>query len=232
MYNFLLNNGYIFSIIIFALEIALLTLFILKYLKYKRLFILVAIVISVEAIYNSLIVVLSALLNSDMIHSQGFEVASKVKYILNGALMPLLIVLCVDLLNIRGRNKYIILTITLVLVILGVIEGSFTKLEIETVGTVSRYVLSASTPKWVMPVYLIIMLVSILSVMVCGTLLLTRKNNSYILVGGLIMFTFETVTHIHPTISVFSYLITILAEFFLLSFIYIHIISFKENKNV
>lgn len=206
-------------------------LLILKYNKYKKLYILLMSIISFGLFYDAFIVFLSGVLKLSIIETEFFKTVSLFRFIFHGALIPLNIMICEEVLNVNRKKLwyYLIGLLTFILSIVGIYQGALTKLEIFSFKNINRYVSSSETPTYIQIISMIITIFPMIPPIIVGIILMFKRKNPHLFLSAILMFTIAAIGGGIKSLKDYNFFISMIGEIFMVIFYYLYVI--KEESN-
>eukprot|EP00833_Pecoramyces_ruminatium_P007231 jgi/Orpsp1_1/1181263/evm.model.c7180000076504.1 len=183
-----------------------------EYKIIKANYILFMALISFGLFYDALIISLSGILSLSIIKSNMFKFLSSFRYIFHGISVPLLFLVCEGHLPKKEKRHLLIIILTLAFIVIGIIQGIFTNLEIIKTGLINRYASSSNTPGWVLLFSAMVTIIPMIYLLVVGFIISLKKKNSYILVGSLFMFIFAALGGSLKSVREYNYFISMIGE--------------------
>ena len=206
--------GIIIYIIISKLTIS-------HYLNNKDIIIIFFLIEIFGLIYDGAIILLGFLMSDSVL-----LFFNRLRFILHGILVPLLILFSGYALNATGKYFYIHLGILIILSIIGMIAGIITKLKIVEDATLKRYTFDEDMSSFIMITFTLMNIGSVLYMIVVGVFLLITRKEYFFFLAGLFMLIFSA---IGPSIgkSELNYLLSMYGEVLMIIFLYLF---FKKNR--
>lgn len=228
----LTNSDMVLSLVFAILDFLMCLILLWKGIQDKKAYVVEMSLIAFGLFYDAFICALSGLLPEATIETQGFKAVSLMRYILHGLLIPLLFPICGY--QIQSKKKvwiYIGYALCFVFMVLGVLQGCFTKLELHEVGRINRYVTSADTPSWVKPINMLITIFPIIPLIATGIYVWIKRKRPYLFLSGILMFIFAALGGAIKDLKDLNFLISMVGEVFMTLFFLIHVI-FDERHPV
>ena len=205
--------GIIIYIIIFKLTIS-------YYINNKDIILICFLIEIFGLIYDGGIILLGFLMSDSVL-----IFFNRLRFILHGILVPLLILFSGYAINATGIYFYIHLGILIILSIIGMIAGIITKLKIVEDVILKRCTFDEEMTSFIMISFNVMNIGSVLYMIVIGVLLLIRRKQYFFFLAGLFMLIFSA---IGPAIGKpeLNYLLSMYGEVLMIIFLYLF---FKEN---
>ena len=190
------------------------------YLNNKEIILIFFLIEIFGLIYDGAIILLGFLMSDTIL-----IFFNRLRFILHGILVPLLILFSGYAINAKGKYFYIHLGILIVLSIIGMIAGIITKLKIVEDVVLKRCTFDEDMTSFTMITFNVMNIGSVLYMIVVGVLLLIRKKEYFFFLSGLFMFIFSA---IGPAIGKpeLNYLLSMYGEVLMIIFLYLF---FKNN---
>lgn len=175
--------------------------------------------------YDAFICALSGTLPMESIQTETFKVFSLFRYILHGALIPLLFTICAQALHLNKTWQIVGIALTLVVSVLGILQGCFTDLELHEVANITRYVSSSNTPKWAEMINRIITIFPMIPLLITGIVVLIKEKKPWLLLSGALMFLFAALGGAVPAFREYNFVISMVGEVFMLAFFVVYVLT-------
>ena len=187
MRAFLLTSCPFLVWVIAAIE-ALLAVLALRSWKGSRkpLFLLTALV-AFGLFYDALILALGGVMKEGAL----LLTLSRLRFVLHGALIPLLFPICAYALDFNKTWKTIVWVFTGVLIVLGIAEGFATDLAVQHVAGIVRCTSGEGTPSWAKAVSGVLSYGTVVPLIVAGVVVWVRQKTPYLFLAGFLMFAFS-----------------------------------------
>lgn len=138
--------------------------------------------------YDALILALGAFLGD----SSLLKTLSLPRYMLHGALIPLLLPLCAKALDAKKPVLRLVGIVTAVLMLLGLVAGSKMKLKAVKAAGITRFVPDLiKTPRWANRLLVVLSFAPTLVLIATGIVLWKKKNQKELTLSGLFMMVFS-----------------------------------------
>lgn len=176
---------------LFVVILAVFFIFILyKAIKTKyKLFVLVCI-ICFGLLFDSTIILLGNFIGEQ---ASVLKVLSSARFILHGALVPLNLVMCAYILDVKKPAIYIWWCITIVIMLVGIAAGFAIDLVVDKSAGIIRYAASSNSPMWANMTIILLSFATIVPVVVCGIIQIVKKRDCYLFFAGFLMFVFSVI---------------------------------------
>ena len=205
--------GIIIYIIIFILTI-------LEYLIKKELILIFFLAEIIGLIYDGTIILLGFSMSDNVL-----LFFNKLRFILHGFLVPLLILFSGYALNLEGRKKLYNSIVSLLLSIIGIIVGIVTKLEIVN-SILKRCTFSRDESKFVKIIFSLMNIGCVIYMIVAGIILYVKRRDYLFFLSGFCMFIFSAIGPATGN-SDLNYLLSMYGEVLMIIFLYLF---FKKNE--
>lgn len=179
--------------------------------------------------YDALICSLSGTLPLSAIETNGFKIVSLFRYILHGALIPLLFTICAQALHLKKVWQIVGIALTIVVSILGILQGCFTDLELLEVAHITRYVSSENTPRWANSLNRVITIFPMIPLLATGIAVVIKEKKPWLLLSGALMFLFAALGGAVPAFRNYNFVISMIGEVFMLGFFVVYVITEKNE---
>lgn len=187
--------------------------------------------ITLGLFYDAFIVSLGGVLGHSIIESGFFKFLASLRYVLHGGLIPLLFLICEEVLKPQNKLWFkIVLSITIIFSLLGIIEGFLVKLELVETGVISRYAASDLTEKWVMKSSNIITILSIIPIIIVGIVIYIKRKIPYLFLGGSSMFIFAALGGAISKLREYNFFVSMIGEVSMSLFYYIYILNDNDQE--
>ena len=184
MRAFLLNNLPVFLWAMAGFQLAMLILFVTKYMRHKKSLYLLAGLVTVGLFYDALMLSLGSMVND----SQCFAAFSRMRFVSHGMLIPLLFPICAEALDFRKKGKTVVWVITAAFMAGGLAESIATVLGVSEIGGVLRYAATDATPAWASTFSLGISIGAVIPVMIAGIAVWIKQKTPTLFLAGFLMF--------------------------------------------
>lgn len=172
--------------IITAIHILFLALIVSRYAKTKQPIFLLTGMICFGLLYDALILALG----SFMAEGPLLLALSRMRYVLHGALIPLIYAICACALNLNGWKKTAVWGLTGILSVLGIADGCIRTLGVAEVAGVCRYI-SLSAPAWAETVNTFLTFGTVIPLMIVGIFVWIKQKTPRLFLAGFLMFAFS-----------------------------------------
>ena len=150
---------------------------------------------------------------------------NRLRFILHGILVPLLILFSAYALKSTGRVFSVQLIILIILSIIGMIAGIIAKLKLVEDAVLKRYTFNEDKTSLIMIIFNVMNIGSVLYMIVVGVLLLIRSKEYYFFLAGIFMLIFSAIGPAIGKIEL-NYLLSMYGEVLMVVFLYLF---FKNN---
>jgi len=150
---------------------------------------------------------------------------NRLRFILHGILVPLLILFSAYALKSTGRVFSAQLIILIILSIIGMIAGIIAKLKLVEDAVLKRYTFNEDKTSLIMIIFNVMNIGSVLYMIVVGVLLLIRSKEYYFFLAGIFMLIFSAIGPAIGKIEL-NYLLSMYGEVLMVVFLYLF---FKNN---
>lgn len=221
----------LFTILFAIMDLGISLLIISKYKKYKKLYILLMSLIGLGLFYDAFIVSLGGIFTQSAMESGFFKFLASLRYILHGGLIPLLFLICEEVLKPQNKIWFkIALCITILFSLLGIIQGCLTKLELVKIGVISRYTSSDLTKEWVKKTSRFVTITSVIPIIIVGIIIFIKRKIPYLFLGGISMFIFAALGGAISAFKKYNFFISMIGEILMILFYYIYVLKDQKEE--
>ena len=172
--------------VISALELFFTVLLFSRYLKNKNIIFLLSGLICVGLTYDALILALGTVMKEGSV----LLALSRMRYVLHGGLIPLIFAICAYALDLKGVWKTAVWILTVILIVLGIADGTVRVIGPTTVAGVCRYA-SVSAPAWADIVNSLLTFGTVIPMMAAGIIVWKKQKTPYLFLSAFLMFLFS-----------------------------------------
>lgn len=172
--------------VISALELFFTVLLFSRYLKNKNIIFLLSGLICVGLTYDALILALGTVMKEGTV----LLALSRMRYVLHGGLIPLIFAICAYALDLKGVWKTAVWILTVILIVLGIADGTVREIGPTTVAGVCRYA-SVSAPAWADIVNSLLTFGTVIPMMAAGIIVWKKQKTPYLFLSAFLMFLFS-----------------------------------------
>ncbi len=196
--------------------------------KAKRTLNILASIVSVGLSIDAFIIAIGAFIGE----GQFLKTISQFRYILHGALVPLLIPIAFYTLEIHGKNKKIALWITTsVVTSCGIVMGIVTITEPVYYAGILRYGQANTTNQFAKIVNLILSFGGVIPLIVIGIIHLIKNKSPFLMISGLVMFIFSAIAPATGNMDL-NFITTMIGEDLMVFFFGIELIKANKRKRL
>ena len=116
---------------------------------------------------------------------------SRLRFVLHGALIPLLFAICAYALDFNKTWKTIVWVFTGLLIVLGIAEGFATDLAVQHVAGIVRCTSGEGTPSWAKTVSGVLSYGTVVPLIIAGVIVWVRQKTPALFLAGFLMFAFS-----------------------------------------
>jgi hypothetical protein len=116
---------------------------------------------------------------------------SRLRYLSQGVLIPLLLPICAEALDFGKKPRLIVWILTAALMIVGLAGTFVTVLEPKKIAGVCRYAVSDATPSWARMFSRLLSFGTVIPLILTGIALIVKKKSPALFLGGFLMFVFS-----------------------------------------
>ena len=116
---------------------------------------------------------------------------SRLRFVLHGALIPLLFAICAYALDFNKTWKTIVWVFTGLLIALGIAEGFATDLAVQHVAGIVRCTSGEGTPSWAKAVSGVLSYGTVVPLIIAGVIVWVRQKTPALFLAGFLMFAFS-----------------------------------------
>ncbi len=186
MRDFLMRHGLWAVRALCTLEFAFGLLLLRAYLKKKRVILLLMACMSFGLFYDALVLSVGNHLGHSALH--GF---SRLRFVFHGMLLPLMLPICAEALDLPKPAKRAVGVLTAVLMAAGAVCGFRTDLEETEIAGIMRCFSSEATPAFAEKFLMMLSSGGAAALLLSGLAVWIRKKNPLLFIGALLMFVFE-----------------------------------------
>ena len=172
--------------VITVAELVFTSLLFTRYAKTKNIIFLLSGLICVGLTYDALALALGSFLTEGAL----FAAISRLRYVLHGALIPLLFLICGYALNAKGLWKTAVWVLTGILTVLGIADGCIRQLGVANVAGICRYI-SLSAPAWAEIVNSLLTFGTVIPMMIVGIVVWVKQKTPHLFLSAFLMFAFS-----------------------------------------
>ena len=173
--------------IISAIHVLFMILLFTKYAKTKNILFLLSGLLTFGLFYDAMILALGSVMQE----STAFFILSKLRYILHGALIPLIFALCAYALKAKGFWLKAVWGLTIVLSVLGIADGCIRELTVQTVAGVCRYADAGTAPAFFQLINNLLTFGTVIPLMIVGIVVWVKQKTPFLFLAGFLMFAFS-----------------------------------------
>ena len=137
--------------------------------------------------YDALILALGGVLREGAL----LLTLSRLRFVLHGALIPLLFAICAYALDFNKTWKTIVWVFTGLLIVLGIAEGFATDLAVQHVAGIVRCTSGEGTPSWAKAVSGVLSYGTVVPLIIAGVIVWVRQKTPALFLAGFLMFAFS-----------------------------------------
>jgi len=152
----------------------------------KPLYLLTALV-AFGLFYDALILALGGVMKEGAL----LLTLSRLRFVLHGALIPLLFAICAYALDFNKTWKTIVWVFTGILIALGIAEGFATDLAVQHVAGIVRCTSGEGTPAWASAVSGVLSYGTVVPLIIAGVIVWVRQKTPALFLAGFLMFAFS-----------------------------------------
>lgn len=186
MRNFLIGNGPLVVGTLLLVEASVLVLLLREHRASKAPMVLCMALVTAGLLFDGAVILLGRWL------PEGFlKVLSMGRYLFHGLCMPLLLMISVYALGLKGTVVKVFWGLAAVLMALGAAAGLMTKLNVVDFAGFVRCTGSDATPKWADSYLSILSVAMVIPLILVGVWLMIKKKGPFLFLSGLFMFVFS-----------------------------------------
>ena len=210
--------------IITAVHLVLMIVLFGSYARRREILFLLSGLVVLGLFYDALILSLGTLLDEGPL----LAALSRARFVLHGALIPLLFMICAYALVLNARWTKIMWCFTAVLIVLGIAEGFAVDLAAQHVAGVVRYTSGDGTPAWAQAVSGLLSYGTVVPLIVAGVIVWAKQKTPALFLSGFLMFLFSA---LGPATGNFDliFFISMFGEIFMALFFLIYA-RYKANS--
>lgn len=158
----------------------------IQYSKTKNIIYFLTGLLTIGLTYDGLILALGCFMKEGAF----FAILSRMRYVLHGALIPFIYVICAYALNWKGKLLKAAWIFTGIFVVLGFADGCVEQLAVKEVANVTRYI-SVYAPSWAELVNTFLTFGTVIPMMIAGVVVWKKQKTPYLFLSGALMFLFS-----------------------------------------
>lgn len=176
--------------VITVFHLVIIVLSFIQFSKTKNILFLLTALVAIGLFYDALVCALGGVTASVELISG----LSRARFVLHGALIPLLLPICLYSLGWKKKAQIIVWIITAVIIIAGIAEGFATVLDFKEIGGVIRFTgNSLLTPAWANAISSVLTYGAVAPLIVAGIVTWIQKKGPHLFLSGLLMFAFSAI---------------------------------------
>jgi uncharacterized membrane protein len=157
-----------------------------RFYKTKNIIYFLTGLLTIGLTYDGLILALGCFVRE----GEFFAFLSRLRYILHGALIPFIYIICAYALDFKGKWLKAAWIFTAIFVILGFADGCVEQLALKEVANVTRYI-SVYAPAWAELVNTFLTFGTVVPMMIAGVIVWKKQKTPYLFLSGALMFLFS-----------------------------------------
>ncbi len=216
MRNFLIGNGPLVVGTLLLVEASVLVLLLREHRASKAPMVLCMALVTAGLLFDGAVILLGRWL------PEGFlKVLSMGRYLFHGLCMPLLLMISVYALGLKGTAVKVFWGLAAVLMALGAAAGLMTKLNVVDFAGFVRCTGSDATPKWADSYLSILSVAMVIPLILVGVWLMIKKKGPFLFLSGLFMFAFSALGPATGNVDLI-FLIGMIGEMLMVLFFLLH----------
>ena len=216
MRNFLIGNGPLVVGTLLLVEASVLVLLLREHRASKAPMVLCMALVTAGLLFDGAVILLGRWL------PEGFlKVLSMGRYLFHGLCMPLLLMISVYALGLKGTAVKVFWGLAAVLMALGAASGLMTKLNVVDFAGFVRCTGSDATPKWADSYLSILSVAMVIPLILVGVWLMIKKKGPFLFLSGLFMFAFSALGPATGNVDLI-FLIGMIGEMLMVLFFLLH----------
>lgn len=172
--------GWILVIVMAVAQLVIFFSLLKKYLYSRKHVCLYMMFLALALFYEAAAVGIGRFLGTDTL----LEILNRIRYILHGLMMPLLLPVCAYAAEMKDSGKRVIWIVMLICIIAGTVAGRFTRLEPVTAAGTLRYAAAESTPFWVTAINTYLSLGMTVPVVITGIIMIFKAKTLWMFLAG------------------------------------------------
>ncbi len=186
MRNFLVGNGPLVVGALLLVEAAVLVLLLREHRASKAPMVLCMALVTAGLLFDGAVILLGRWLPEGLLRTLSLG-----RYLFHGLCMPLLLMISVYALGLKGTAVKVFWGLAAVLMALGAAAGLMTKLNVVDFAGFVRCTGSDATPKWADSYLSILSVAMVIPLILVGVWLMIKKKGPFLFLSGLFMFAFS-----------------------------------------
>ena len=186
MRDFLIGNGPLVVSGLLFIEAAVLVGLLWEHKRAKKPMVLCMALVTAGLLFDGAVILLGRSLPEGML-----RVLSMGRYLFHGLCMPLLLMITVYTLGIKGKVTKVFWVVAGILMALGAAAGLLTKLNVVDFAGFVRCTGSEATPKWADSYLSVLSVAMVVPLILGGLWLMIKKKGPFLFLSGLFMFAFS-----------------------------------------
>lgn len=172
--------------IITAVHVVFMALLFSQYRKTKQTIFILTFDIAFGLFYDAFVLALGTVLPAGGLLS----ILSRLRYVFHGMLIPLIFAICAYALDFKGLALKLVWAFTGVLIALGIADGCFRQIGVETVAGVTRYA-SVYAPAWAEIINSLLTFGTVIPMMIVGVIVWVKQKTPHLFLSAFLMFAFS-----------------------------------------
>ena len=186
MRDFLIGNGPLVVGALLLIEAAVLVALLREHKRAKAPMVLCMALVTAGLLFDGAVILLGRWLPEGLL-----KVLSMGRYLFHGLCMPLLLMISVYALGLKGTAVKVFWTIAIVLMALGAVAGLMTNLQVVDFAGFVRCTGADATPKWADKYLSVLSVAMVIPLILVGIWLTIKQKGLFLFLSGLFMFAFS-----------------------------------------
>ena len=216
MRNFLIGNGPSVVGMLLLVEAAVLVLLLREHRASKAPMVLCMALVTAGLLFDGVVILLGRWLPEGLLRTLSLG-----RYLFHGLCMPLLLMISVYALGLKGTAVKVFWGLAAVLMALGAAAGLMTKLNVVDFAGFVRCTGSDATPKWADSYLSILSVAMVIPLILVGVWLMIKKKGPFLFLSGLFMFAFSALGPATGNVDLI-FLIGMIGEMLMVLFFLLH----------
>ena len=216
MRDFLIGNGPLVVGVLLLIEAAVLVLLLRERKRIKTTMVLCMALVTAGLLFDGAVILLGRWLPDGLL-----RVLSMGRYLFHGLCMPLLLMISVYALGLKGTTVKVFWCAAAVLMALGAVAGLLTKLNVVDFAGFVRCTGSDATPQWADKYLSVLSVAMVVPLILVGIWLMIKKKGPFLFLSGLLMFAFSALGPATGNIDLI-FLIGMIGEALMVLFFLLH----------
>ena len=216
MRDFLIGNGPLVVGVLLLIEAAVLVCLLKEHKRAKAPLVLCMALVTAGLLFDGAVILLGRFLPEGLL-----KALSMGRYLFHGLCMPLLLMISVYALGLKGTALKVFWGVAALLMALGAVAGLMTKLNVVDFAGFLRCTGSDATPKWADSYLSTLSVAMVIPLILVGIWLMIKRKGPFLFLSGLFMFAFSALGPATGNIDLI-FLIGMIGEALMVLFFLLH----------